>query len=412
MSASTARRARQRLRRKLFLEGATQGDRAGAGQGNCGRCALQQHFPKGSAAPSPCNPGLGWAAGVAKCLAYNFRSLCQACSKPPAPCWRAGWTGQRDSSHLQNQSRPWRSMSNKNALFGDIQRTGFALRDWLGPYYMLGGVVAFFITVFSLLDPSGWLVRWVAAGLFLLTVMAWVLFLYRQASSRKLAGANTAPADAGAKPHAILLAVTVFFLLGLLVSEVVLRGRNAGGPAAQQPSRPAPSGNAAALAPVPATAAAVAPSQAPANASPSAQPAKDEATASAPARGPASPPVLPQAAVQDPSASDTTAAAGSGTGTGTGTNTPKGTASVARAGQVNTRPEPRPPERPPAVRQVALQKPASKPAPLGANDNDNDNAEPTPSPAERQRCSSLLGRFSLGEELQPADKQFLRTSCR
>lgn len=297
-------------------------------------------------------------------------------------------------------------MSNKNALFGDIQQTGFALRDWLGPYYTLGAVVAFFITVFSLLDPSGWLVRWVAAGLFLLTIVAWVLFLYRQARSRKLAGANTAPADAGAKPHAILLAVTVFFLLGLLVSEAVLRGRNAGGPAAQQPSLPAPSGNAAALAPVPATAAAVAPAQALANASPSAQPAKDEATALAPARGPASPPVLPQAAVQDPSASDTTAAAGSGTGTGT--NTPKGTASVARAGQVNTRPEPRPPERPPAVRQVSLQKPVSKPAPLGANAN----AEPTPSPAERQRCSSLLGRFSLGEELQPADKQFLRTSCR
>lgn len=303
-------------------------------------------------------------------------------------------------------------MSNKNALFGDIQQTGFALRDWLGPYYTLGAVVAFFITVFSLLDPSGWLVRWVAAGLFLLTIVAWVLFLYRQARSRKLAGANTAPADAGAKPHAILLAVTVFFLLGLLVSEAVLRGRNAGGPAAQQPSLPAPSGNAAALAPVPATAAAVAPAQALANAFPSAQPAKDVATAPAPAMAPAPPPAPPpvplQAAAQGSSASDTTA----GAAVAADANTPKGTASVARAGQVNTRPEPRPPERPPAVRQVALQKPASKPAPLGANDNDNDNAEPTPSPAERQRCSSLLGRFSLGEELQPADKQFLRTSCR
>ena len=299
-------------------------------------------------------------------------------------------------------------MSNKNALFGGIQQTGFALRDWLGPYYMLGAVVAFFITVLSLLDPSGWLVRWVVAGLFLLTIVAWVLFLYRQARSRKLAGANTAPADAGAKPHAILLAVTVFFLLGLLVSEAVLRGRNAGGPAAQQPSLPAPSGNAAALAPVPATAAAVAPAQALANAFPSAQPAKDVATAPAPAMAHAPPPVPLQAAAQGSSASDTTA----GAAVAADANTPKGTASVARAGQVNTRPEPRLPERPPAVRQVALQKPVSKPAPLGANANANANAEPTPSPAERQRCSSLLGRFSLGEELQPADKQFLRTSCR
>lgn len=298
----------------------------------------------------------------------------------------------------------WRSMSNKNALFGGIQQTGFALRDWLGPYYMLGAVVAFFITVFSLLDPSGWLVRWVVAGLFVLTIVAWVLFLYRQASSRKLAGANTAPVDAGAKPHAILLAVTVFFLLGLLVSEAVLRGRNAGGPAAQPPSLPALSGNEAALAPVPATAAAVAPAQALANASPSAQPAKDVATASAPSRAPAPPPVLLQAAAQGSSASDATA--GTGTGTGTGTNTPEGTASVASAGQVNTRPAPRLPERPPAVRPVALQKPVSKPSSLDASD------DRMPSAAERQRCSSLLGRFSLGEELQPADKQFLRTSCR
>ena len=295
-------------------------------------------------------------------------------------------------------------MSNKNALFGDIQRTGFALRDWLGPYYMLGAVVAFFITVFSLLDPSGWLVRWVAAGLFLLTIVVWVLFLYRQASSRKLAAASTAPADAGAKPHAILLAVTVFFLLGLLVSEALLRGRNAGGPAAQQPSLPAQSENGSALAPVPATAAAVVPTQAPANASPSAQPAKDVATVPVPAMAPTLPPVPLQAAAQGPSASDTTAAAG--TGTGIATNTPKGTAAVARARLLNTLPEPRLAERPPAVRPVALQKPAPKPAPLDANGG------PTPSPAERQRCSSLLGRFSLGEELQPADKQFLRTSCR
>ena len=52
----------------------------------------------------------------------------------------------------------------------DVRRTGTAFRDWLTPYYTLGGAVAFFIAVFTLLDPSGQMVRIVSVGLFLATV--------------------------------------------------------------------------------------------------------------------------------------------------------------------------------------------------------------------------------------------------
>lgn len=55
------------------------------------------------------------------------------------------------------------------------KQTGFAIRDWLGPFYTLGGVIAFAITMLTLLDPSGMLVKSITVVLVIATAVAWAI---------------------------------------------------------------------------------------------------------------------------------------------------------------------------------------------------------------------------------------------
>lgn len=271
-----------------------------------------------------------------------------------------------------------------NNLTDDIKHTGWAIRDWLGPYYMLGGAVAFGIALLTLLDPSGRLVRAVGAVLLVLTILAWVHHFYRQ-HQRK---AQVDPAgEPQVKLHAILLAVTLFFLCGILVSDALMRGKRGGDAPAHQdvaeqaaPQAPAapgaapvaqPSAQAAAVAPAAPQPAVAAPAIAPA-ATPNVAPTATPAVAPA-AVAPAEPRVLPARIDVLPDSPN----------------------SLAKPLPVSKKTEP-----------------ASADA---RTSNAGSSAEPAPraaAPANRQRCSSLLGKFSLGEELNAEDKRYLETSCR
>lgn len=55
------------------------------------------------------------------------------------------------------------------------KQTGFSIRDWLGPFYTLGGVIAFAITMLTLLDPSGMLVKSITVVLVVATAVAWAI---------------------------------------------------------------------------------------------------------------------------------------------------------------------------------------------------------------------------------------------
>lgn len=248
-----------------------------------------------------------------------------------------------------------------NNLTDDIKHTGWAIRDWLGPYYMLGGAVAFGIALLTLLDPSGRLVRAVGAVLLVLTILAWVHHFYRQ-HQRK---AQVDPAgEPQVKLHAILLAVTLFFLCGILVSDALMRGKRGGdAPAHQDVAEPSAAPQALAA---PSAAQVAQPAIAPA--------ATPAVTAVVPtAVAPAEPRALPARIDVLPDSPN----------------------SLAKPLPVSKKTEP-----------------ASADA---RTSNAGSSAEPAPraaAPANRQRCSSLLGKFSLGEELNAEDKRYLETSCR
>ena len=54
-----------------------------------------------------------------------------------------------------------------------LKGVGTIIRDWLTPFYSLGGVTAFAITLLSLIDRSGMLVRWITAALVVITAVMW-----------------------------------------------------------------------------------------------------------------------------------------------------------------------------------------------------------------------------------------------
>ena len=54
-----------------------------------------------------------------------------------------------------------------------LKGVGAIIRDWLTPFYSLGGVTAFAITLLSLIDRSGMLVRWITAALVVITAVMW-----------------------------------------------------------------------------------------------------------------------------------------------------------------------------------------------------------------------------------------------
>ena len=301
-----------------------------------------------------------------------------------------------------------------NNLVDDVKRTGVAFRDWLTPYYTLGGAVAFCIAMFTLLDPSGQLVRFVSAGLFLLTVTVWVFHLWRRsAKPSQPSDASSLPA---VKPHAILLAVTAFFLVGMLVSESLMRSRNGGGTVTATRVTPSPHTDASALPtflapnPVPGVAplgmqdkveVTTFPHSAPALAEPTAVGTSAVALSAAPANSAAS-----------PKGSQVQAIAQSGgaipTGPAPGLASPRAGAqkSPTKAQHPDSKPKANPAQNPPQTKvATASQNPRSTEIATGA-------AEHTANAADRQRCSSLLSKFSLGEELRPQDTQMLETSCR
>lgn len=115
-------------------------------------------------------------------------------------------------------------MLNK-AIAEDIKHTGWAIRDWLSPFYTLGGAVAFCITMLTLLDQNGelHLTRIVGAVLVICTFVAWALHLYKQHANRH--HRRSVPAEPQAKLHLILFTVSCFFIVGILLSEAWMKNR-------------------------------------------------------------------------------------------------------------------------------------------------------------------------------------------
>lgn len=277
-------------------------------------------------------------------------------------------------------------MPNKNPVLEDIRDTGFAIRDWLGPYYTLGGAVAFCIALFTLLDPSGQLVRLVAAGLFVLTVLAWVVFLSRRTIKRSASAEM--PKTNPSRFHTILLAITLFFLAGMFLSEVLMRGKLGGGTTSTSVSAPA--------------------------AVEQGSDANPGAVSDRPARSlrPEDSTQKPLVAVPADSASVKQVDPGNSQAPAVSAALP-----AAEPAWKFASPAPAVVAMPVVKGAVAkVQKPRS-PAPSPRRESSATNKEPVAvvapeiSRALHQRCSSLLGKFSLGEELRSEDKRFLETSC-
>ncbi len=262
----------------------------------------------------------------------------------------------------------------------EIRRTGTVLRDWLTPYYTLGGVVMFGIGLLTLIDASGWLVRGVGAALLLATILAWAPHLVRR--QRRQRGAPGDAAQAPLQVPAVLLAVTSFFLVGVVLAEAY-RAQQQRASAAAALTAPGAGGARAdgrAPAPTPAPAPAPAPVQAaPAAAQPGpAEPAPASLAARAPAGGAAAQ-AAPAPEQQHAPAAALAPAAGPASAPAPAAAPPRATRAA-------------PPPQAPGERA-----PAAAPA-LAAQ--------------QRTRCTELLSRFSLGEPLQPHDQQFLSTTCR
>lgn len=305
-----------------------------------------------------------------------------------------------------------------NNLTDDIKHTGWALRDWLGPYYTLGCAVAFGIALLTLLDPSGQLVRAVGAVLLVLTILAWVYHFYRQHQDKAQGAAAAGPK---VKLHGILLAVTLFFLCGIVISDAVMRGKRPGAAQTAQPyeevleSSEHSSEAAAPAAPTAPVAAAVQPAPTTSAAQPTTPPAATEVAAPAAqastAQAPAAvvPAVAPASATAPASPIVTMAPAPASTEPRVLPARidvlPDSPNSMARAVPVSSKNEP--------LHADARTSHAERNSERSAERSSEPSAAPRAAPpVNRQRCSSLLGKFSLGEELNAEDKRFLETSCR
>lgn len=298
-----------------------------------------------------------------------------------------------------------------NNLTDDIKHTGWALRDWLGPYYTLGCAVAFGIALLTLLDPSGQLVRAVGAVMLVLTILAWVYHFYRQHQDKAQGAAAAGPK---VKLHGILLAVTLFFLCGIVISDAVMRGKRPGAAQTAQPYEEvleSSEHSTEAAAPSAPVAAAVQPASTTPMAQPTAPPAATEVAApaaqasTAPAPAAVVPAVAPASASAPASPIVTMAPA------------PASIEPRVLPARIDVLPD--------SPNSMARAVPvSSKNEPLHADArtshaerNSERSSEPSAAPraappVNRQRCSSLLGKFSLGEELNAEDKRFLETSCR
>ena len=97
-----------------------------------------------------------------------------------------------------------------------LKGVGAIIRDWLTPFYSLGGVTAFAITLLSLIDRSGMLVRWITAALVVITAVMWA---YAFVQSHNRPKDDSSPKT---QMHIMLLVITLFFGTGLLISEAIM----------------------------------------------------------------------------------------------------------------------------------------------------------------------------------------------
>jgi hypothetical protein len=122
-----------------------------------------------------------------------------------------------------------------------LRQIALSIRDWIGPFYTLGAVVAFVILLLSALDPSGALVLWVRGVLLGAAALSWLLFF----GWRRRAG-PLAQRFFNAHGHWVLSLVAVFFAAGLVVSHRLQQGQ-----AQRAAQAPAPMEAAAPTAPPP-----------------------------------------------------------------------------------------------------------------------------------------------------------------
>ncbi len=223
-----------------------------------------------------------------------------------------------------------------------------------------------------LIDRSGVLVRVVTGVLVLLTMLAcgraWAI-----SRAAPAAGPSTQPTP---KLHIGLLIISLFFCVGLLVTEALLHEkRQTAAAETATADNPAPATPAAAVTPVPA----------PAAPAPTAQPQPPAASVEA-APVMAAPAPVPAIAVAAPA-----------------------TTPVA--------PMPAPPKTDaakPAATTKNTPAPAAKTSPSTASETARPAAAKPRSerPALPARCSDIAAQFSTGRTVSDADKQFLETSCR
>ena len=262
-----------------------------------------------------------------------------------------------------------------------VKITGLTIRDWLGPYYTLGCVVMISIGFCTFIDPSGTLVRSLTGLLLFATLLAWSLHVARKRKTPAVAPVEgEKPVPIGPQLHAILFTVSLFFCAGLLISEFVMHEKRGSwfpkdGTTVPEPvPTPAPT-------PTPTPTPAPEPTPAPVPAPTTKQPTTT--TTPAPEAAPAS-----ETTTTKSPATDTTPAPRK-----------KSTDPVPeQKPQVPTRPrDTAPTSTPPEPRRAPTAATTTK------------KTEPS---GDRQRCASLVDKFSLGQTLSEADKQYLETSCR
>lgn len=285
-------------------------------------------------------------------------------------------------------------MLNK-AIAEDIKHTGWAIRDWLSPFYTLGGAVAFCITMLTLLDQNGelHLTRIVGAVLVICTFVAWALHLYKQHANRH--HRRSVPAEPQAKLHLILFTVSCFFIVGILLSEAWMKNRR------QDLPEKAPlveKIDKAAKNPLPAPLNEILPAQ-------TSGATSEVSTAPPPLQGtkknmPASTPQAPKAVME------TTLAPASAAEKTSPASAVNASATVPAAQQTsNTKPvQPKP--TPSAVKTTA------KPPITPEKPRSSESSASPKSSIYPEKCASLLNKFSLGEEVSAQEHRYLETSCR
>ena len=272
-----------------------------------------------------------------------------------------------------------------------VKITGLTIRDWLGPYYTLGCVVMISIGFCTFIDPSGTLVRSLTGLLLFATLLAWSLHVARKRKTPAVAPVEgEKPVPIGPQLHAILFTVSLFFCAGLLISEFVMHEKRGSWFPKDGTTVPEP-------VPAPTPAPTPTPTPTPTSA-PEPTPAPVPAPVPVPAPTTKQPTATTTPAPEAPPASETTTTKSPATDT-TPAPRKKSTDPVPeQKPQVPTRPrDTAPTSTPPEPRRAPTAAATTK------------KTEPS---GDRQRCASLVDKFSLGQTLSEADKQYLETSCR